>query len=192
MMRTSLVTGRHGVWTLVLGLGLAASAAGVAADAPGVDIDIERTGSVSPQEMVDFAQSANDAQSANLKRLSKLDDDIRRKARDGKGLDCVTNNLTAVKVLLDVSRSTAENMKQRLGDGNRERANSDLRTIAISLKESNRLSSDAERCALGLGVQQGKDRREVEAPVGDPDKDVAPEPSDLLDYGYDPSSASPF
>lgn len=157
---------------------------------PGVSSEIERTATATPEEMLAYADDANDDIREVVKRLAKLDEAVRREGDEG-GMSCVSNSLVAAGVLLQVSEAAESSLQNSLSIGQRERAEHEFRKIAIALKKAHQLEAEGERCALGEGVQDGKTRVKVDGPSGTVD-DTRAAANDVLDMGFDPPDASPF
>lgn len=182
----------HTMTRLVVGAVLALGAPVALADEPGVTMEIERTSTATPEEMQAFADAAVSDLQSNAKALAKLAEDARKKSKDGKGLPCVDDSLSAVQMLLEVSASARAGLDAALSQGAQSRAGHELRKLAAARDGAAKQRTEAEQCALGAGVQTGNTKVRVEGDVGDPDADTRALSEDLLDYAFDPTSASPF
>ena len=185
MIRPMLIVG------LVLGLGAVPR---LAFAQEGVASELERTASTTPQEKVQYASTANQEMRDAVKHVTKLLDGARRES-DVEGLQCLTNRLTSIRALLQVSEGAELAMKDALGSGEAEKANHEFRKIAVALSKSRQLMAEAERCAAqDTTLASGDSSIRVEGGIVgvDPSEDTGGLDIDVFEIGFDPPDASPF
>lgn len=122
---------------------------------PGISSELERTASTSPQEKADYAAGANVEMRAAVKSITKLLDAARRDS-DLEALQCLTNRLTSVRALAQVSESAELSMQDSLDAGEAEKAGHEFRKIAVALHKTRQLLAEAERCT-DEGGPEGSD-----------------------------------
>jgi hypothetical protein len=157
----------------------------------GVSGQLERSSSTSPQEKLQYAASSNAEMREAVKSVSKLLEAARRESNVER-LQCLTNRLTAIRALVQVSEAAEVAMKDALNTGQAERADHEFRKIAVALTKTRQLLAEAERCMDDSGLKSGDTILQVEGGVTDEGDDTADVPVDVLDLGYDPPEASPF
>jgi hypothetical protein len=173
----------------MLWLGLPLLAPTAQAQEPGVVGELERVASTTPQEKIQYSADALEQMRNGIKSVTKLVETARRDG-DVEKLQCVTNSLTSMRALLQVSEKASVQMQEALNGNNAALADHELRKIAVAKSRSDQLLAEAERCY----TQQPADGEDtivrVEGGV-EGDDDVVTDFNDL-DVGIDPPEASPF
>jgi hypothetical protein len=159
----------------------------------GVGSQLERTDTSTPQEKLEYATSANNEMRDAVKLVSKMLESARRES-DVEGLQCLTNRLTSIRALLQVSESAELTMKDALGTGQGEKADHEYRKMAVALNKSRQLMAEAERCASSdNNLTSGDSVIRVEGGLGgSSEDDTAALVFDDFDTGMDPEEVSPF
>jgi len=111
----------------------------------GVAGDLERSSSTTPQEKVKYAADSNSEMRDAVKTVLKMLEGARRES-NVEELQCLSNRLTSIRALAQVSEATEITMKESLAKGQQERAAYEFRKIAVALTKTRRLLAEANRC----------------------------------------------
>ncbi len=176
--------------TLCMALCLAATPA--LAQEGGVSGEISRSSSTTPQEKLQYAADSNAEMRDSIKAVSKLLEGARRETNVER-LQCLTNRLTAIRALVQVSEAAEIAMKESLSAGQAERADHEFRKIAVALTKCRQLLAEAERCMDDSGLRSGDTLLVVEGGITDDGDDTEGNEQDPFDdIGHDPPASSPF
>jgi hypothetical protein len=161
------------------------------ADEPaGVTLEIERVVEGSREQILAWAGDAYAEIQANVRALTRLDADARKKSKGGEGLPCVSTALEAARALQESTADTTQAAEGALDEGNQRMAVYQMRKLSVAVGETRTLRAEAERCARGSGIQAGNSRTTVQAMAAT--DALTALPSDILSYAFDPPQASPF
>jgi len=135
---------------------LAGGAEALAQDGPptGVASEIERTASTSPQEKIAYAQDSNEEIREAERTVTKLLEQGRRDS-DAEAIECLSNRLTSVRALLQVSESAEESMTVSIAGAEGEKASHEFRKIAVAVSKTRMLLAEAQRCASDQDLASG-------------------------------------
>jgi hypothetical protein len=157
----------------------------------GISGDLERTASASPQEKLEYAADAAEELREALKDADKLADDARRDG-DPEELDCINQHLSQLRALAQVTEVAEGAMRTALEAGQSERADHELRKVAVALSKARQILADAQACTDDAGLASGDTQvRVIGGYSGDGDE-TDPLEFDVMDQGFDPPDASPF
>ncbi len=96
-----------------------------------------------------------------VKAVSKMLEGARRES-NVEHLQCLTNRLTAIRALVQVSETAEVAMKDALSAGESERADHEFRKIAVALTKTRQLLAEAERCMDDPDLRSGDTKLKVE------------------------------
>jgi hypothetical protein len=157
----------------------------------GIAGDLERSASASPQEKLQYAADAVTEVRATVKDVEKLMDEARREA-DTDRVECLTLLVNQIRALAQVTEASQVAMKDELASGDTDRADHELRKIAVALSKTRQLNTEAVACGEESGLASGQTNVRVEGGVTGDDDETDPLGVDVLDQGYDPPQQSPF
>jgi hypothetical protein len=176
-----------GVATVVA---LATSGPAVAEEPAGVSLEIERVVQGSKDQIVAWAGSAFAEIQGHVRALARLDAEVRKKIKGGEGLACVSTALETARALQDSTVTAPKSAADMMDAGNQRLAIFELRKLSVAVTQARALRTEAEKCALGSGVQAGDSRTTLEgAAAADA---IGALPNDILSYAFDPPQTSPF
>ena len=174
----------------LIGLSGGVTVAGIASAADGFSGDVEDISSSSSQEKLAFANDAGaEMESANA-AVEKLKEGAEREGR-AEQLQCLTNRLTALVALGQVSDFAETSMTRAISGGEDSRADREFIKIVIALKKSRQLLSEAEGCGFDSLVRSGATEITVEGGEFEEDDDTEGLDFDF-EVGFDAPEASPF
>ena len=155
--------------------------------------DLERISNASPGEMAEFAQASVDEIADAVKSISRMLEDARSRS-NVEALQCLTNRLTSIRALEQVTKLSQKTLQGVLDSGNTERAHHEIRKMAVALNKARQLLTEAERCADQDTLASGDSVVRWEggirgAPEREDTKDIT---YDDMDIGRDPPKSSPF
>lgn len=187
--------GLRTVAVLVLALGALGFSPVASAQDTGVSGELVRSASASPEEKLAYALAANEEMRNASKSVSRLVEQARRDSNTNR-LQCLTNRLTAIRSLLQVSESAEVAMKEALSNTAdpraSERADHEFRKIAVARQKTSQLYAEAEQCMDDSGLQPGETVVTVNGGVDSEGDDTEGVTTDVFDLGFDPPEASPF
>jgi len=157
----------------------------------GVAGDLERSASASPQEKLQYASDAVTEVRAGLKQIEKMIEDARRTG-DTDQVECLTERLTQIRALTQVTEVAQTSMKDALSTTQQDRADHELRKIAVALGKTRQLLLEAEACGDEAGLASGQTSVKVEGGLTGEGDETDPLGTDVLNQGYDPPRLSPF
>jgi hypothetical protein len=168
----------------VVGISGLASAADVT-----VAGDVERYASTTADQKLEFSSSALTQLRGFVKEVTRSTETARRDG-DVEQLQCLTNRLTSLRALLQVSESADSTMRSSLQQGSSDLANHEFRKIAVAHSKSLTLSSEASRCTNETASNSGDTTVRVDAPIeaGDGMADIG----FVVEVGFDAPEGSPF
>ena len=183
---------RSGIIVLALvALATAGSVVPAVAQDSGVAGDLERTAKASPQEKAQYAADAVVELQASVKEVEKLAEDARREGNPDQ-LECVGARLSQLRALAQVTEVAKGAMADAQSAGDQDRADHELRKIAVALSKSRQLSLEAAACVDDSGLASGETNVRVEGGLDGEGDETDPLDVDVLDGGYDPPDQSPF
>ncbi len=158
----------------------------------GVRGELERTATTTPQEKLDYAAaSLTDVRDA-LRELQRHADAARRD-NEIERLQCLNTRLTSLRTLQTVTESASAAMNAALIAGEAERADHELRKIAVARTKTRELLGEGQACVVGAdAMQSGETTVIVEGALEETSESLEQVPYDPFDLGMDPPSASPF
>ncbi len=159
------------------------------AQEPGVSGELERVATTSPEEKISYSATALEEMRNGIKSVTKLVETARRDG-DVEKLQCVTNRLTAMRALLQVSEAADGSMQEALANSEPEKGDHEFRKIAVALSKSRQLLAEAERCYTVAPTSGEETIVSVEG--GTPGDDDIQTHFNDLDVGVTPPEASPF
>lgn len=177
MLRTSLV-----LFLTVLG-GIA-----VAQD-NGVENELERADSATPEEMRAFADESVTTIKANAKVVGGLTDKARKES-DAGALECLTPRNVSAQALVQVAEGAKTKLNASLDGGDRDRGAHEYRKLAVALGKSESIRGEAQSCSTGESGS-GESRVGMTGGVGDDSDTEDDNPFDDIDVGFDPPNVSP-
>jgi hypothetical protein len=157
----------------------------------GVSGDLERTATATPQEKLQFAADAVEEQKALVKQTQKTLDDAKRQG-DDDAVQCINERLAQIRALAQVTELAKVAMAQAVEAGQTERADHELRKIAVALGKTRQLSNEAQGCVQDADVASGETSVRVEGALTTEDNETLPLIVDPMDFGIDPPQQSPF
>jgi hypothetical protein len=167
------------------------SVAPATAQDSGVAGDLERTAQASPQEKAQYSADAAVELQASVKDVEKLAEEARREG-DTEQVDCVNARLSQLRALAQVTEVAGAAMKDAMDAGQQERADHELRKIAVALSKSRQLTLEAQACVDDSGLASGETNVRVEGGLDGEGDETDALDVDVLDGGYDPPQQSPF
>jgi len=145
-----------------------------------------------PADKVKYATDATDEMRQAVKAVTKLVES-ERKSGDPEKLSCLSNRLTAIRALTQVSESAATRLQEALDvDNDTERADTELRKIVIALGKTRQLVLEADRCLSDSAQRSGETLVRWEGGVLAEEDDTSAIELDTPDIGGDAPSVSPF
>jgi len=180
--------------TVIVGLlfGTLVAAAPAIAQDSGVMGDLERTATATPQEKLQYASDAADEQRAALQQVQKLLDDARRQGETER-IECLNERLTQVRALAQVTELAETAMREALASGQRDRADHEMRKIAVALGKTRQLVVEAQACVDDSSVASGGGTSvTVEGGMSGEGNETDQVTVDVMDQGFDPPQQSPF
>lgn len=195
MTRLKKITGsavrRSGIVLLALAALAAGSVVPATAQDSGVAGDLERTAQASPQEKAQYAADAVEELATAVKDVEKLQEDARREG-DPEQAACVAARLGQLTALSQVTEAATAAMKTAMDAGDQQRADHELRKIAVALSKSRQLTLEAQACVDDSGLASGETNVRVEGGLDGEGDETDALDVDVLDGGYDPPQQSPF
>jgi hypothetical protein len=180
------------VSAVALGFAVAVGPRAAVAQDAGVAGDLERTASATPQEKVQYANDAVQEQRAALQQVEKLMEDAKR-AGDTERTECLGERLSQIRALVQVTETAKGAMSEALDAGQRERADHEMRKIAVALGKTRQLVAESNGCLDDSGVATGDGTTvRVEGGLEGEGDETDPLSVDVLDQGFDPPQQSPF
>ena len=159
---------------------------------PGVQGELERTASTTPQEKIDYAAKTTSELREAIREITRLVEQARRDD-EVQQLQCLNSKLTSIRALLQVSETAQAAMRDALAAGEIERADHELRKIAVARTKTRQLRAEAEQCVSGEGpLKSGETQVTVETAELEDESELEEVPYDPFDIGNDPPEASPF
>jgi len=137
--------------TLLLTMLLAAPAW---AETPGVSGTLEQSSSTSPKEKVEFAASAVKEIEGAIATVQKLLDQA-EKDQKTEQVECLQRKLTPLKALLEVSKTSSNDLQQALAVNNTVQADLQYRQVAVALSKARDFLSEAQACVGDTGARRG-------------------------------------
>ena len=153
--------------------------------------ELERTAGASVREKLQYVDDAIDEQQGAVKAIQKLLEDARRRG-DNYTIECVSERVSQIGALAQVSEISQASMKSALDAEQTERADHELRKVAVALTKSRQLLLEARGCDEDSGVALGETRVSVEGDRPGEPKETRPVTVDVMDLGVDPPQQSPF
>jgi len=148
--------------------------------------------STSPREKLGYAEDATDEMRDAIREVTRMVETA-RKDNEVERLQCLTTNLTSLRSLLQVSESAQAAMAQALEAGEMERADHELRKIAVARTKTRELMSAAQACITGTtALEPGETVVLVEGGEFVDESGLLDYSEDPFDLGNDPPEASPF
>ena len=174
-------------------LGLLAFSPVVQAQEADAMSDLERISKSSPGEMAEFAQASVDEIAEGVKSISKMLEEARSRS-NVEALQCLTNRLTSIRALEQVSKLAQKTLQGVLDSGNSERAHHEIRKMAVALNKARQLLAESERCADQDTLASGDSVVRWEGGIrGTPEReDTQTVTYNDMDIGVDPPKQSPF
>ncbi|MBW1876931.1 MAG: hypothetical protein JRI25_00045 [Deltaproteobacteria bacterium] len=158
----------------------------------GVAGELERTATTTPQEKLEYAEEATQEMRDAIREATRMVESA-RKDNEVERLQCVTARLTSLRSLLQVSESAQAAMQQFIEAGELERADHELRKIAVARTKTRALLAEAERCVSGTtALEPGETIVVVEGGEFIDESGLLDIDEDPFDLGNDPPEASPF
>lgn len=158
----------------------------------GVMGDLERTATATPQEKLQYASDAAEEQRAVLAETSKLLDDARRKGETDQ-IECINDRLSQIRALAQVTELAESAMREALASGQTDRADHEMRKIAVALGKTRQLQAESRACVDTTGAAaDGATSVVVEGTLSGDENETAPVTVDVLEQGFDPPQQSPF
>lgn len=181
---------RSAVMVLALGLtGIPVAAAEDGENAQaGVAGALERMASASAEEKQAYAASANQEMSEFVSVGRKLLEAARREG-DVETIQCISERLSAMVSLQEVSATAEGQMNAALDAGETERSGHEVRKIAVALEKSRQLSAEAQACAGKSKLSETDTILTWEGGVGSED-DLMNDETDP--WWQEPNEVSPF
>ncbi len=178
-----------GIASLALA-GLLWLAPAVQAQETGVAGELERTAGATPKEKLDYSAGAVEEMREAVKSTSRL---LEAARRDGavEEIQCLSNRMTPLRALLQVSEQAETSLKDRLGVQDTAGADREFRKIAVALTKSRQLVAEAERCVDATALQSGDTVTSWEGAATTGDDTIDPGFT-AFDLGFDPPESSPF
>jgi hypothetical protein len=155
--------------------------------------DLERISSSSPAEMAEFAQSSVDEIGEGVKAISRMLEEARSRS-NVEALQCLTNRLTSIRALEQVTKLSQKSLQGVLDSGDSERAHHEIRKVSVALNKARQLLAESERCADQDTLASGDSVVRWEGGIrGAPEReDTKSVTYDDFDIGQDPPKSSPF
>jgi len=179
-------------WLAVATLGVLLAGAARGQDEIGVEGELERTASTTPQEKVVYAEETTSEVGEALREVNKLSEGAQREGEASKA-ECLATRLTALTALDEVSKAAATAMQAAIAAGEMERADHELRKLAVARSKSRQLLAEAQQCVSGAqALKAGETSVVVEGGVEETDESLEAVPYDPFDVGSDPPDTSPF
>lgn len=175
-----------GLLALVLGLGSPAFA-----QEPGVTGELERTATASPKEKIEYVERSLGEKRAAVKAVQKLLDDARRQG-NAERVECLNERAPQLGALAQVTEMAQTSMKQALDSGQNERADHELRKVAVAVTKTRQLLLEAQACSDDAGLASGETRVSVSGGRGGEPDETDPLRIDVMEHGFDPPQQSPF
>jgi len=142
-----------------------------------------------PEQKVDFSSSALSELRGYVKEVSRLTETARR---DGnvEQLQCLTNRLTSLRALVQVTESADSAMRSAVTERSSDLIDHEFRKISVAHSKSQTLASEAQRCTNEQVTNNGDTSIRVEGPLEG--GEALSDPSYTVDIGFDVPQASPF
>lgn len=155
--------------------------------------EIERISNAGPGEMAEFARESVGEIAEAVKSVSRMLEEARSRS-NVEALQCLTNRLTSIRALEQVSKLSQKTLQGVLDAGNTERAHHEIRKVAVALNKARQLLTEGERCADQDTLASGDSVVRWEggirgAPEAEDTQDIT---YDEFDVGRDPPKSSPF
>ena len=174
-----------------MGLIVVCVAPGYAADG-GVTDPLAATGKASAltaEQRVDFSGKVLIELRGYVKEASRLTESARRDGNVAQ-LQCLTNRLTSLRALLQVSEVAETALRSAVVQGSAELADHEFRKISVAHAKSQTLASEAQRCTNEQVTNNGDTSIRVEGPLES--GDALSDPGYTVDIGFDVPQVSPF
>ena len=144
---------------------------------------------LSPEQKVDFSSSALAELRGYVKEVSRLTETARR---DGnvEQLQCLTNRLTSLRALVQVTESADASMRTAATQRSADLVDHEFRKISVAHTKSQTLASEAQRCTNEQVTNNGDTSIRVEGPLEG--GEALSDPAYSVDIGFDVPQASPF
>ncbi len=144
---------------------------------------------LTPEQKVDFSSSALAELRGYVKEVSRLTETARR---DGnvEQLQCLTNRLTSLRALVQVTESADASMRSAVTQRSADRIDHEFRKISVAHTKSQTLASEAQRCTNEQVTNNGDTSIRVEGPLEG--GEALSDPGYTVDIGFDVPQASPF
>jgi hypothetical protein len=158
----------------------------------GVAGELERTAATTPQEKLEYAEEAHGEMRDAIRDVTRMVETA-RKDNEVEQLQCLTAILTSLRSLLQVSESAQTAMQQAMEAGEMERADHELRKIAVARTKTRSLLAEADGCVVGTAaLEPGETVVTVEGGEFVDERGLLDVAYDPFDIGNDPPEASPF
>jgi hypothetical protein len=158
----------------------------------GVSSELERTAATSPEEQIAYAASAIDEISDVVASLENSKEAIKGEGGDEEAEQCIRNALMAARFLSEAAGKAEGAIGAAISEGSKERADFELRKIAVALDKARQIQAEGQLCASTSGSQDGQTTVDWEGEMEGFDDETRPVPEDVLDFGFDPPNVSPF
>ena len=158
----------------------------------GVTSELERTAATSPEEQIAYAESANAEIAGVVASLDRSKEAIKREGGDEEAEQCIRNALTAARFLSEAAGKAEIAIQSAISEGSQERAEFELRKIAVALDKARQIQAEGQLCSSSSGSQDGQTTVDWEGEIEGFDDETRPAPLDVLDFGFDPPNVSPF
>lgn len=184
-------TERLRYWPLVAILAALAMPGLAHAQETSISGELERTASTTPEEKREYAEATRQALRDAVKAVTRLAETARRE-NELELLEGLSTKLTALQSLSEVATASADALQAALAQGETERADHELRKLAVARTKAAQLLAEAEQLAGGGALRPGETSVTVEGGVFEEESELTSIPYDPFDIGYDAPQTSPF
>lgn len=185
MLRRAIVRATIAVGLLTFG------APAFAQDATGLSSELERTANTTPQEKVQYVEQARVEIAETVKIVARLLEAAKKNA-DVEAIQCLTSRLTAVRALQVVVDNASGSMNTSLASGEGEKADHELRKVAVAVTKTRMLLAEAQRCGSDQAVASGDTLVTVSGVEGEFPDGEDPGSIDDLDISVEAPEITPF
>lgn len=157
----------------------------------GISGDLERASATSDAEKIEYAATAAEELRAAVAEVAALLEEARRTEDDVARLECITQHLQGLRVLLSSVEQGSGQLEGELG-GSSAQADHTFRRIVVARGKGRELLALALQCTEDGTATDGSTVVDWTSELLDVEEDLDGVDVDPLDLGFDPPAASPF
>lgn len=150
----------------------------------GISGELEQSATSTPREKSEFADGAVSEIQGAVGTVEDLLADAERE-KNTEHIECLMRKLTPMRALLEVSKQSANAMKQALASNDAVHSEQEYRKVAVSLTKTREFLAEAQACVGDGSAEEGETSNQMTSttetdvdPADLPDVDVVDIPGD--------------